>query len=92
MWAGWWHGTEANYREYVRNRTQCGMQGVGPTQLTYYTFQDRADQLGGCWRPEINIRVGFESLQTTSAPVACVMHSAVTTRANRATVLMPAMR
>lgn len=48
--------TEDNYREYLRNRAQCGSQGVGPTQLTYYTLQDRADQLGGCWRPEINIR------------------------------------
>jgi len=24
-----------------------GMQGVGPTQLTWYAFQDQADALGG---------------------------------------------
>jgi hypothetical protein len=36
------------------------MQGVGPMQLTWYTFQDRADAIGGCWLPWNNIRVGFE--------------------------------
>jgi hypothetical protein len=54
--------TEANYHEYKKNRARCGMQGVGPTQLTHYSFQDRADELGGCWRPEVNLRVGFETL------------------------------
>lgn len=54
--------TEANYRDYLSNRTLCGMQGVGPSQLTYYIYQDLADQYGGCWRPEVNIRVGFEIL------------------------------
>jgi len=51
--------TERTYRAYLSKRSQCGMQGVGPTQLTYYTFQDQADGLGGCWQPEINCRVGF---------------------------------
>jgi hypothetical protein len=51
--------TESNYRDYLRNRAQCGNQGVGPTQLTYPGYQDRADREGGCWRPEANIRVGF---------------------------------
>ncbi|SHG23428.1 hypothetical protein [Streptoalloteichus hindustanus] len=54
--------TEENYRDYLRNRSRCGAQGVGPAQLTYPGIQDRADQLGGCWRPDINIRVGFEIL------------------------------
>jgi len=54
--------TEQNYRAYLSVRTRCGMQGVGPTQLTYYTFQDMADKRGGCWRPEVNIAIGFEIL------------------------------
>lgn len=36
------------------------MQGVGPMQLTWYEFQDDADERGGCWRPTKNMRVGFE--------------------------------
>jgi hypothetical protein len=39
-----------------------GMQGVGPLQLTYYTFQDEADRLGGCWVAAVNYRVGFRDL------------------------------
>jgi hypothetical protein len=57
--------TKAKYLEYRRVRGshgQGGMQGVGPLQLTYYTFQDRADALGGCWLPKHNYRVGFEDL------------------------------
>lgn len=54
--------TEANYRAYLRDRKRCGNQGVGPTQLTWPGFQDRADARGGCWRPEVNIAVGFEIL------------------------------
>ncbi len=38
------------------------MQGVGPTQLTWWEFQDRADRLGGCWSTRHNIRVGVEIL------------------------------
>jgi murein DD-endopeptidase MepM/ murein hydrolase activator NlpD len=55
--------TEERYREYLRHRNAgMGSQGVGPMQLTYHTLQDRADQLGGCWRPEANIEVGIELL------------------------------
>src|SRR4051794_39888469 len=57
--------TEARYREYKRRRVASGnrlMQGVGPCQLTYYTLQDEADAQGGCWRTEINMRVGFRHL------------------------------
>lgn len=57
--------TRRKYQAYKRQRGdhgQGGMQGVGPVQLTYYTFQDRADQLGGCWRGSRNIRVGFQDL------------------------------
>ena len=35
------------------------MQGVGPCQLTWWSLQDEADKAGGCWRPEINMRIGF---------------------------------
>ena len=44
--------TQARYSQYRTNRQAgLGMQGVGPCQLTWYEFQDRADSLGGCWMP-----------------------------------------
>jgi hypothetical protein len=55
--------TEERYHEYLRHRRLGqGSQGVGPMQLTFPGFQDRADQLGGCWQPGPNIRVGVEVL------------------------------
>jgi len=56
--------TRANYEAYRRALAagQAGAQGVGPTQLTYRPYQDRADQLGGCWDPRANMRAGFEIL------------------------------
>jgi hypothetical protein len=55
--------TEDNYRRYLHHRRAgLGNQGVGPMQLTSAFLQDRADQLGGCWRPGPNIRVGLEFL------------------------------
>lgn len=52
--------TEAKYKAYKALRAKTGMmQGVGPTQLTWYEFQDRADREGGCWRPFVNMKVGF---------------------------------
>lgn len=57
--------TEAKYKSYKAKRGPTGrggMQGVGPPQLTYYTKQDRADKLGGCWKPQYSIRVAFEDL------------------------------
>jgi peptidoglycan hydrolase-like protein with peptidoglycan-binding domain len=55
--------TRAKYLEYKRQRMATGkMQGVGPAQLTWYTLQDRADAQGGCWKPRINMRVGFKHL------------------------------
>lgn len=57
--------TRAKYLEYKRRRVASGnrqMQGVGPCQLTWWEFQDTADREGGCWRPEINMRVGFRHL------------------------------
>lgn len=57
--------TEELYREYKRRRGPAGkggMQGVGPTQLTWWEFQDEADREGGCWKPAVNMRVGFRRL------------------------------
>lgn len=62
---GWRKVTERDYKVYKGrrgSRGQGGMQGVGPCQLTWYEFQDRADKLGGCWVPRFNMRVGFELL------------------------------
>lgn len=36
------------------------MQGVGPCQLTWWSYQDDADARGGCWVWEINLALGFE--------------------------------
>jgi uncharacterized protein YcbK (DUF882 family)/peptidoglycan hydrolase-like protein with peptidoglycan-binding domain len=55
--------TEELYRQYKQRRKATGLpQGVGPCQLTFAGFQDQADALGGCWKPELNIRVGFKVL------------------------------
>lgn len=57
--------TEANYREYLQLRGTKGgggMQGVGPCQLTWWSYQDEADGLGGCWDPLANMKVGFRQL------------------------------
>jgi RHS repeat-associated protein len=58
--------TKAGYLEYKRQSGRTGrggMQGAGPMQLTYYTFQNDADALGGTWRPGVNMRVGFRSIR-----------------------------
>jgi len=70
-----WHGkagtvpvTQDNYAAYMKFRDKRGrppygrMQGVGPMQLTYYTYQDLADKYGGCWNSRYNVRVGAEIL------------------------------
>jgi peptidoglycan hydrolase-like protein with peptidoglycan-binding domain len=57
--------TKAKYLDYKRKRVASGnklMQGIGPAQLTYWSLQDRADAQGGCWKPRINMRVGFKHL------------------------------
>jgi hypothetical protein len=59
--------TKAKYLAYKTQRDKGGkgkggMQGVGPMQLTYYSYQDEADLLGGCWIPRCNVRVGARSL------------------------------
>lgn len=55
--------TEANYKDYLKHRRAAkDANGVGPMQLTFPPFQDRADKLGGCWRVGPNIRVGCSVL------------------------------
>ncbi len=55
--------TRELYREYKKHRATSGVcQGVGPCQLTSKFLQDRADAEGGCWKPQINMRVGFRHL------------------------------
>jgi hypothetical protein len=39
-----------------------GAQGVGVTQLTFPPLQDKADDLGGCWKVGNQLRVGYELL------------------------------
>jgi hypothetical protein len=51
--------TAENYAAYKARRAECGTQGCGPMQLTYGPLQDRADAAGGCWVPEVNLRVGL---------------------------------
>lgn len=55
--------TEERYLRYLKlRRAGYGMQGVGPLQLTWYAYQDQADELGGCWRPYVNLFVGYSVL------------------------------
>ncbi len=57
--------TKELYLEYKRKRIASNnklMQGVGPCQLTWWEFQDDADAEGGCWRPQINMRIGFRRM------------------------------
>lgn len=63
-WAsGWGKVTKAKYLRYKQGRIAGkGMQGVGPMQLTWWEYQDRADALGGCWKPYNNMVVGAQIL------------------------------
>jgi|GEM_PF-6799246 len=55
--------TQELYEEYRRQRDLGkGNQGVGPMQLTDTSLQADADRSGGCWKAEINIRVGCKEL------------------------------
>lgn len=60
--------TRAKYLVYKANRRRGkGMQGVGPTQLTWYEFQDQADKIGGCHKPYPNMVVGFRLMKNLIA-------------------------
>jgi hypothetical protein len=63
IFAGAGQVTEHNYARYKRERGRTQMQGVGPCQLTWWELQDRADRMGGCWRPEVNMLVGLSWLR-----------------------------
>lgn len=56
--------TKKKYLAYKKERDaflpRRRMQGVGPMQLTWWEFQDRADWLGGSWKPYVNMLVGAE--------------------------------
>lgn len=54
--------TKDSYLKYKAHRRELGAQGVGPTQLTFPPFQDRADARGGSWDWRVNVLVGFEIL------------------------------
>jgi hypothetical protein len=56
---------KAHYLEYRKNRRagRWGMQGCGPMQLTWWEFQDGADDLGGCWVVKYNLRYGYRRLR-----------------------------
>lgn len=64
--SGWGQVTRKKYAAYVQLRDTpshgAHCQGVGPCQLTAVSFQDEADRQGGCWRPLVNMRVGFSAL------------------------------
>lgn len=72
--------TEEKYKKYLRQRKATGnkmMQGVGPLQLTWWEFQDAADEAGGCWRPRVNMRIGFQrlaALRRTHGDFKGIMH------------------
>ena len=50
---------ESFLRYKAFRKAGLGNQGVGVTQLTFAPFQDAADKLGGCWKVENQLRVGF---------------------------------
>jgi hypothetical protein len=70
------HGvvTQSNYADYLIERDLCvrvpkkwahlgrRSQGVGPLQLTWWKYQDEADQAGGCWNVSVNLLVGARIL------------------------------
>lgn len=63
--------TEANYEVYLGERDAFKddpdvgyrRQGVGPMQLTWHTYQDEADAIGGCWKPYANTLTGARILR-----------------------------
>ncbi|GAA2139006.1 hypothetical protein GCM10009844_07450 [Nocardioides koreensis] len=63
VFAGAGEVTRSKYLAYKSVRQRTGeMQGVGPMQLTWSTYQDQADRLGGAWKPYPNMLVGFRHL------------------------------
>lgn len=61
--------TRAAYEAYSRlvDSGRIKAQGCGPAQLTYRPFQQQADQIGGCWDPLPNMRIGLRVLRQLQA-------------------------
>jgi len=67
IYAGAGTVTKEKYLAYKARRGpqgRGGMQGVGPMQLTWYSYQDQADAIGGCWKPLPNMIVGARLLKS----------------------------
>ncbi len=65
IFAGAGEVTRRKYEQYRTQRRKSGnrlMQGVGEAQLTWWETQDLADKLGGCWKAQPNVTVGFLTL------------------------------
>jgi hypothetical protein len=76
-----WKGepvTKDRYLRYKKSRSSGGCQGVGPTQITSATYQDRADELGGAWIPKNSIRAGFEAMASHTKGAGAVPHALAT--------------
>jgi hypothetical protein len=62
-------GQPVTRRDYMRYRELRdrghGTQGVGLTQLTWPSFQDDADGIGGCWKARAQLCVGFRVLASS---------------------------
>jgi hypothetical protein len=72
VFAGAGEVTRSKYLAYKSVRQRTGeMQGVGPMQLTWSTFQDRADRLGGAWKPYPNMLVGFRHVADPHRSSGC---------------------
>jgi len=67
--------TQTNYAQYKTERDSTDpprCQGVGPMQLTWKPYQDRADAAGlrgGCWRAYTNTLTGARILAEIRADV-----------------------
>lgn len=72
--------TRENYHCYKQHRgggsSARNMQGCSSTQLTYWSFQDRADSIGGCWHPYYNMVVGFATFAAYRKAGATVREAA----------------
>jgi hypothetical protein len=82
--------TRSRYRSYLQHRKAGqGNQGVGPMQLTSPDLQDRADKLGGAWRPARTSASASSCWRRTSSSSGCARACGPTTappaRAPRAT-------
>lgn len=80
-WLNHIKGKKVNRYRYLRykryRKLGYGMQGVGPTQLTWFSFQDQADRLGGAYKPYHNMTVGVQLLSRYLHQANLSKHEAV---------------